>query len=152
MQKKISTQQLNITPDEMLAQIQSRTYLLYRPNSEHVFFPFSSDTEVVQMTRIFPHAKQILEAAQYFEIDALFEVFKSYVFSVPLAIINNDSFPLGIQISPTENFRHSQTFIQNLEKIFELHNFFKDKSFLSDMGKAIGKLVNYLEAKQFIWY
>jgi hypothetical protein len=136
----------------MFAQIQSRSYLLYRPNSEHIYFPFSNKTEVVQMTWIFPHAKQILEAAQYFEIDASFEVFHPYVFSVSLAIIDNNSFPLGLQISPTENFRHYLTFFQNLEKSFDLHNFFKGKIFLSDMGKAIGKIVKHLKAKQYICY
>jgi hypothetical protein len=140
-QKKNLTKKLSITPDEMFSQIQSRSYLLFRPKSKIVYFPYSDDSEVIQLTWIFPHAKEILEAAQYYEIDSSFEMFKPFLFSVPLAIIDNESFPLGLQISPTESFRHYATFFRNLDKTFNLHNFFHGKIFLSDMGKAIGKLV-----------
>jgi hypothetical protein len=136
----------------MFSQIQSCSYLLFHPNSKIVYFSYSDESELVQMTWIFPHAKQILEAAQYFEIDSSFEVFKPFVFSVPLAIIDNENFPLGLQISPTESFLHYFTFIQNLEQTFNLHNFFHGKFFLSDMGTAIKQLVKQLGAKHFFCY
>jgi hypothetical protein len=69
-----------------------------------------------------------------------------------LAIIDNESFPLGLQISPTNRYHHYSTFFKNLEKTFNLHNFFPGKIFLSDMGKAIGKLVKKIRAKKFICY
>jgi hypothetical protein len=82
-QKKNLAKKLKITTIEMFTQNQSRSYLLFCSNSKIVYFSYSDETKVVQMTWIFPHAMQILEATQYFEIDSSFEVFRPFVFSVP---------------------------------------------------------------------
>jgi hypothetical protein len=93
----------NMSVNQLAIKIQSHIYICYRPNLKIVFFPFDENNEVIQFTWIFPHAYAIMNEAQYFQIDSSFEVFKPFVFSVPLAIINNDNFPLGLQISLIEN-------------------------------------------------
>jgi hypothetical protein len=119
----------NMSINQLATKIPSHIYISYWPNSKIVFFPFDENNEVIQFTWIFPHAYAIMNEAQYFQIDSSFEVFKPFVFSVPLTIINSDSFPLGLQISPSENCRHYMAFFKNLELSFGLTKFFENNFF-----------------------
>jgi hypothetical protein len=97
--------------------------------------------EVIQLTYIHPKAIFLVENAHYFELDSSFSALEPYVYSIPLAIINNNALPLGIQLSPTESSEHYQTFFQHLEQIIGIEGVFKQKIWLSDQGSGIKKFV-----------
>jgi hypothetical protein len=109
------------------------------------------DQEVVQLTMIFPAALEIAEKAQYFQVDASFFALRPYVDTIPLGIINNESFPWGLQISPTEKARHYKTFFDELQSRTS-ENHFENKPFLSDQGTGLIKFVQSIGGLHFFCY
>jgi hypothetical protein len=96
----------------------------------------SGEERVVMMVAVFPWAASVLERAQYIQLDATFKSARPYVLSVPLAIIDNEAFPVGFAIAPTER--------QELYCLFD--DFICDEMqiprhrelpILSDRGKAL---------------
>ena len=89
-----------------------------------------------------PNYKEIIQKCNYIELDASFSL-SPYVYCIPLGIINNESFPLGITIGPSENFLlYSQfyEFVKQLDN--DIYQFLITKPVLSDEGGAIEKFCN----------
>jgi hypothetical protein len=91
--------------------------------------------KIVQFTYLLSEAISITNQAQYFEIDASFRAIAPYVFTIPFALINNNSYPLGLQLSPSESEEHYNCFFKYL--IYESQNphILHNKAFLSDMDQ-----------------
>ena len=95
----------------------------------------------------------IIAQADFIEIDASFEVFSPYVFSIPTAIISNESFPLGFSIGPTENIELYENFynlvhdidVETFEKLVKL-------PVLSDEGTALQAFCKKFEITQFFCF
>jgi hypothetical protein len=126
----------------------------YRPildpsvNSIH----YNNNFEIIKLTYITKYAVEISHRAQYFQLDTSFKAIFPYVYSIPLGIIQNDSFPLGLQLSISETTDHYSTFFRELSKLIEQPNFFEEKAFLSDMGTALKKFCKDFKIKHFYCY
>jgi hypothetical protein len=99
------------------------------------------DKPIQQFTYVHPFALSVVKQAEYFQLDASFAATYPYVYSIPLAIIANESFPLGLQLSPTEREQHYTTFFDTIQSIAGDDNLFQGKHFLSDEGKGVKAFV-----------
>jgi hypothetical protein len=126
----------------------------YRPifdlssNLLHIY----NDCEIVKLTYITKYAVSISHRAQYFQLDTSFKAIFPYVYSIPLGICKNDSFPLGLQLSASETTDHYSTFFTELSKLIGTPNFFEEKAFLSDMGTALKKFFKDFKIIHFYCY
>jgi hypothetical protein len=107
---------------------------------------------IIQLTYIFPFALSILETSQYIQIDASFDALSPYIFTIPLAILHNESLPLGIQISPTETAEHYSAFFGKLCEISHNPDMFSGTAFLSDQGKGLKRFVQMVDGIHFFCY
>jgi hypothetical protein len=86
--------------DDFLSNANMRFLLLKcDPTLQHVRL---GDIGVGALAGVFPWARSVLEQCQYVELDATFKALNPYVLCVPMAIIANESFPLGFVMGPTE--------------------------------------------------
>jgi hypothetical protein len=115
--------------------------LSVQPDSDRPFLFHYQGSEVIQLTYIHPKAVSLFEHAHYLELDSSFSTLEPYVYSIPLAIINNNAMPLGIQLSPTESSAHYQTFFTHLEHAMGNPDIITHKIWLSDQGSGIIKFV-----------
>jgi hypothetical protein len=125
--------------------------LRLKDGDEHSLLTYGT-SEVVQMTYIFPYARSFLEHAQYIEVDGSFTAMAPYVYSIPLAMINNDSFPLGFSLAPTEKEQLYSLFFSDFEQIIDQYDFFNGRFFLSNEGKALKLFVRNIEGRHFFCY
>jgi hypothetical protein len=114
------------------------------------------DKEIVQLTYIHPLALSIVHNTSYFQIDASFKALKPYAFSIPLAIIQNDALPLGLQMSPTEKGALYETFFKHLLTIIHERGnpefSFEFAPFLSDHGKGLMTFVESINGRHYFCY
>ena len=97
--------------------------------------------------------KDIINQADFIELDTSFKVFTPYVFSVPTAIISNESFPLGFSIGPSESFEIYNNFYEILKDVDqETYTKFVSLAVLSDEGTALRKLCITYQIAQFFCY
>ena len=61
-------------------------------------------------------AYSVINGSSIFEFDASFKAVSLYVYSIPLVIINNESFPIGFTIGASENSILYQTFWDYLKE------------------------------------
>jgi hypothetical protein len=131
-------------------------YFMYeiRPiyDPETPLLRINDDFEIVTLTYITKYAVSISQRAQYFQLDSSFKAIFPYVYSIPLGICNNDSFPLGLQLSASENSVHYSTFFAELSNGIGIPNFFEGKIFLSDMGTGLKKFYKDFKIKYFYCY
>ena len=96
---------------------------------------------------IFVNSKfsELINESNFIEIDASFDALDPFVYCIPLAIIHNESFPLGVSVGPTENSMLYTQFFELIQKIDnETFKILKEKPFLADEGAAIAKACNDL--------
>ena len=104
---------------------------------------------VFGLSWIFPWAASLLFSCNYncYMIDATFKALKPYTLLMLLIIINNESLPIGLSVSPTETANSYGRLWDHLIqccKIFniDINYFIKQKTFLADLGTAIKKFIN----------
>jgi hypothetical protein len=81
--------------------------------------------------------RSMLEDCEYLQLDAIFAAVRPYVICVPLAIMANESFPLGFVMAPTEREKLSEIFANFLQDLGILH--YREKPMLSDEGSGLQK-------------
>jgi hypothetical protein len=107
--------------------------------------------DVCQLTYIYPFALSILQQAEYFELDASFQAIDSFIYSVILVIISNESFPIGLQISPSEKALHYSTFFDEIRNLFP-EIVLEGRDYLSDQGKQLIGFVKSIEGNHHFCY
>lgn len=98
-----------------------------------------NDSYLQSFIFINPSFKEIIKNSNFIELDASFAL-DPYAYSIPLCIINNESFPLGLSIGPSENhLLYSQIYdtIKNIDP--DCYALLISKPVLSDEGGAIQK-------------
>ncbi len=95
--------------------------------------------------------EKVVEKSNYIELDCSFFVIDPYVYCIPLGIVNNESFPLGLSIGPSES----------LEIYDQFYALFKQKyptikieklPLLSDEGTALKALSAKYNILHFFCY
>ena len=92
---------------------------------------------------VFPWAPILFRYCNFIELDASFRGTRPYCFCVPNCIINNESYPLGLSIAPTESEILYSQIIDGAEKVGINRNDWKSKSILSDMGPSLIAFTNH---------
>jgi hypothetical protein len=73
----------------------------------------------------------------YCQLEGSFHVSKPYVYSTPIAIENNESFPLGLCIAPSESIELYLTFFDSMMRLGVREADMFGKPLLSDRGVAL---------------
>jgi hypothetical protein len=136
--------------DNLIANTKGKFILFCQEPEEQPLLDYQ-DLEVCQLTFIYPSALSILEQVNYIQLDASFKAIDSLVYSVILGIISNESFPIGLQISPTEKALHYSTFFKEITEHFPSINLSK-LHYLSDQGKGLIKFVQSVGGKHHFCY
>ena len=111
------------------------------------------DKYIHSFTYLVDEFRDIISRAQCIEIDASFYVMHPHVFTIPLAIVANESIPLGLSVGPTESsllFEQFYTFIKSVDD--DAYEKLKVIPVLSDEGSAIEKFCNDNKIRQFLCY
>jgi hypothetical protein len=115
----ISQQQVNI------GDVNSQFYLTHESNI------------VPALVWIPPWTISLFRKSSYIELDTSFRAFKPYVYSIPLAIHANESFPLALIVGISESKELYDLFFAAMESIGITQEKFKRKPFLTDQHKAL---------------
>lgn len=105
----------------------------------------------------FPNvAVSVIQSFSYYQLDASFYVFHPYVYVVPMFVVYNTGFPIGLIIGRSETaelFDHLRSGIEKLDHIFGLRGDLVSKFLqlpcLSDKGTGINKFCSKHAIKQF---
>jgi hypothetical protein len=89
------------------------------------------------LAAVLPSARPILEHVEYIQLDATFTAVRPYVLCVPLAIIANESFPLGFVMAPSERAKLDEIFADFVQNLGIAH--YREKPILSDEGSGLQK-------------
>ena len=123
---------------------EEKSDLLYSIDQKH---------SLLGMTYVLPWAIALLQTNfNCFMTDATFKAMKPYVLTILNIIISNESFPVGISISPSETSDEYQRLWNHLNtsKLMNCDpNNFCNHPFVCDQGSALNKFLNdnNLEAK-----
>lgn len=101
-----------------------------------------TDFEVQSITVMFPWANAVLSKCRFIEMDASFKALNPYCFCLANAIYNNESYPIGISISPSENETLYSNFIELSINSRIDKEIWLGKSLLSDMHPSLIKFAS----------
>ena len=117
-------------------------------------FPISyGDSRIHSLFYLDVYYKDIINKCQFIEIDATFKIFQPYVVSIPMGIIDNESFPLGIAIGPSESkelFDRFYCYIKEIDE--ESFAMLKTKPILSDEGSSLKAFAKANELLQYFCF
>ena len=90
----------------------------------------------------------VIEKTNFLELDCSFYAVEPYIYCMPLAIINNESLPLGLSVGPSESLQIYSQFYELFSKKYP------DKKItslplLSDEGKALKALTSRYKILHF---
>lgn len=102
-----------------------------------------ADSRLHSILYINPDYKSIIDAADFFEMDASFFALRPYVYWIPLLIIKNESFPIGLSVGPSETKElYNQFFTFLDEKDPDAFEKMRKLPALADEGSAIFAAAN----------
>ena len=111
------------------------------------------DLNIHSFTYLVDEFRDIIARAQCIELDASFYVMHPLVFTMPLAIVANESIPLGLSVGPTESsmlYQQFYTFIQSVDA--DACQKLKAIPVLSDEGLALKKFCEDNSITQFLCF
>jgi hypothetical protein len=109
---------------------------------------------VATLTCVVPWALQLLEHADYIQLDGSFYAASPYAYTVPQIIIKNDAYPLGFSICPTESADMFTRFYSSVKRSFGDPALRKMLSLnvLADEGVGIKKFCKDNSINQFFCF
>jgi hypothetical protein len=106
------------------------------------------------LTYIIPWLEQLINRADYIQLDGSFYAASPYAYTVPQIVINNDAYPIGFTICPTETADMFIRFYSNIHRVYGDDTYIKllHLSVLSDEGAGIKKFCTEKGIRQFFCY
>ena len=86
---------------------------------------------------LFPWARKLLQECDFLELDGSYKALRPYCFSLTNCIHHNESYPIGLSISPTENEDIYERLVTSGELFGIPREEWKTKFLLSDMGTSL---------------
>jgi hypothetical protein len=130
--------------DEMLNNLSGKTWVYFNSTDEEpgVYLKGKSclrchSRDVVALIWIPPWTITTFQKCNYIELDTSFHALRPYVYSVPLAIHANESFPLALIIGLVESIKLYRLFIDAMSCIGIPEELLFTKPFLTDQHKAL---------------
>jgi hypothetical protein len=124
-------------------------YITHNPNLTTPL-KTSKDENIRSITWLVPFIDDILKRCQYIELDASFKAAFPYVYTVPLAIIDNEAVPLGFTIGPTEKAELFLEFYKCVEKTSPIYEDLLKIPINTDEGNALSLFRRTLGLRQFL--
>jgi hypothetical protein len=100
------------------------------------------------MAGVFPWAKEISDLCSYIELDATFTALSPYTLCVPLAIIQNEAFPIGFVAGPTERACLFHIFAEFMTDLGITS--YASKPILSDEGSGLASYASSMKVPHFL--
>jgi predicted Zn-ribbon and HTH transcriptional regulator len=137
------------TLGQTIQSIQAAVFISFN-NSLSIATPFL-DHKIATLTVIEPWVEQIIALADYIELDGSFHAAHPYAYTVPQAIYNNDAYPLGFCICPSESSAMFSLFYSKLKTVVppDTYEHLCSLPVLSDEGTGIKKFCCDLRIRQF---
>lgn len=113
--------------------------------TENEHYPIVYNTKHIHsFVYIVAEYRDIITHADVIELDASFFLLSPYVYCIPTAIINNESFPLGVSVGPSEKYLLYQNFYQFIEELDpNIRHHLNTIPILSDQGVLSGSFPLY---------
>lgn len=128
-------------------------FLIRTTLNEKFTMKYEQNSRIHSLAWIESHVLDVLKQTNFVELDCSFYVFSPYVYSIPQAIICNESVPLGLIIGPSETSDIYSLFYDFLKKCdSDAYNLLKNMPILSDEGQGLKKFANDEGINQFFCF
>jgi hypothetical protein len=115
-------------------------------------FILNDKIHIRTITWLIPNINIVLSKCQYIELDGSFQASYPYVYTVPQAIIHNESIPLGFTLGPTERVDLFQECYDCIALVYPDLSFLWKIPVLTDEGSALSAFVHRNNMDQYLCY